>query len=70
MAVLGGKPLAPFANDSGLNPLLNMVLKFWFTHGEKLCAMIERCIANATRSQTTTWAFAFVQHHNFVSVVV
>jgi hypothetical protein len=37
-----------------------MMFKFWFTNSEKLRAMIKRCITNATCSQATAGAFAFV----------
>jgi hypothetical protein len=49
VTVLGRKPFAPFANYSGLNPLLNMMFKFRFSNSEKLRAVVKCCIANATR---------------------
>ena len=49
VTILGRKTFAPFANYSSLNPLLNMLFEFWFANSEKLRAVVERCIANATR---------------------
>jgi hypothetical protein len=49
VTILGGKPFAPFANYSRLNPLLNMMFEFRFANSEKLRAVVERCIANTTR---------------------
>jgi hypothetical protein len=49
VTILGRKTLAPFANYSSLNPLLNMMFEFRLANSEKLCTVVERCIPYATR---------------------
>jgi hypothetical protein len=69
VAILFRKPLTPFANYSSLNPLLNMMFELWFANSEKLCAVVDRCIANATCCKATAWASPFVQNDNVMSAV-